>query len=139
MNKRFAIALLILFSVCSLQAQNSDEILREIKKEVGKKLRKLVENFNGTYLGELTITSLDEMDDDDGFICKGRVSYKGSLCGEVRADYKAFIYEDGTIKVCINTPICNIFGGLMYYEWDCKGEPLTTDLRKYFKYIESLD
>ncbi len=139
MKKACIFLLLVITPFCCLQAQDYEEILREIKKEVGQKLRKLVEKFDGTYLGDLTISSLEEMDDDDGFICKGRVSYKGTLCGEVRASYKTYFYSDGNIKACINTPICSIFGSLMYYEWDCRGEVGTTDLRKFLKYFESLE
>ncbi len=102
-------------------AQSYDEVTTELKKGIGIKLRQLVESFDGVYEGGLSITEINDLGNDEAEI-RGKVNYKGSLCGSVRAKYKVTIYSDGYMKTCILTPICSIFGGKMREEWDCSGK-----------------
>lgn len=119
MKKIFFITLCIV-SIATV-AHADKNLAKTLSNKINLKLRHLIENFEGEYLGNTSVDEVNEFDDGSLEI-RGKVNYEGNLCGKVRAIYKITIFENGKDKVCILTPICSIFGGQMRKEWDCSGK-----------------
>lgn len=120
---------IVLLSLVSfnLSAQNASDDEQQLKKIIKVKLRTIIEKFDGEYKGNVTFDEMNELDEDE-FEIRGKVTYYGTYCGDVRADYKATFQADGSIQACINTKICNILtGSFIRWEWDCKGEKYSKD------------
>jgi hypothetical protein len=127
MKKAVFIALMSIL-VCNLQGQNSgklkpsdlpSDVFSKVYADVEKALYNCCKNFDGVYKwGATTIDYITPMENTTKI--EGKVSYKGSYCGNVTCDfYIMFNTQSGeATDRCINSPYC-LMGSVLRTEWDC--------------------